>query len=224
VEALKGELDGIPFHIMCMKEEDYVMMLMSTYGTLTRVGDDKIRTIDNQRLTFKYPEVIHNHYQYRDAVDSHNARRMAPIAMEETWNTGRWPIRVFTYLLSTSEVNANLGESQFGAAEETRPQLEFRRLLARDLINNAYLTMEQQGESPGRKSKRIRESHGHELVHIPRGKKFQGARLVKSKSNYAFNFCSCHAKRVRTYCKCTPGLLLCTVCFATHCQEIDTVL
>ena len=75
--------------------------------------------------------------------------------MEETWNIGRWPICVFIYLLATSEVNANLEESQFGAAEETRPQLKFRHLLARELIDNAYLTMEQQGEGKGRKSKHI---------------------------------------------------------------------
>ena len=34
VDAIKGSYDGVPFHIHVLKEPDYVMMLMSTYGTL----------------------------------------------------------------------------------------------------------------------------------------------------------------------------------------------
>jgi hypothetical protein len=64
-----------------MKEEDYVMMLMSTYGTLSREGKERYRRVGVQRITFQYPELVYNHFQYRDAVDSHNARRMAPIAL-----------------------------------------------------------------------------------------------------------------------------------------------
>ena len=37
-DAIKGELDGVPFYIYSMKEPDYTMMLMSTYGTLQTVG------------------------------------------------------------------------------------------------------------------------------------------------------------------------------------------
>ena len=91
VDALKGTLDEVPFHIFAMKEEDYVMMLMSTYGTLERLDIEKFRQLKtNERISFKYPEVVHNHYQKRDAVDSHNARRQAPIALEETWGTNCW--------------------------------------------------------------------------------------------------------------------------------------
>jgi hypothetical protein len=223
VDAIRGELDEVPFHVFCMKEEDYVMMLMSTYGTCLRVGDERFRTIgnENQRISFKYPELVYNHFQYRDAVDSHNARRMAPIALEEVWATKRWPHRIFTYLLATTEVNCNLGESAFGEAQETRPQLEFRRLLAKDLIYNPYLDTDEDDSPSKRKSKRQRESLGHELMRIPRGKKFSGVRLVAAKSNYAFNFCSCREKRVRTYCKCNPGVLYCSLCFVTHCNETD---
>ena len=32
-DAWAGKLDGVPFHIYTMKEPDYVMTLMSTYGT-----------------------------------------------------------------------------------------------------------------------------------------------------------------------------------------------
>ena len=146
---------------------------------------------------------------------------MAPIALEEVWATKRWPNRIFTYLLATTEVSCNLGESSFGEVPEPRPQLEFRRLLAKDLINNPYLEKEQDDSPNTRKSKRNRDTGGHELQHIPRGKKFSGARLVPAKSNYAFNFCSCRTKRVRTYCRCSPGVLFCSLCFVTHCNEAD---
>jgi hypothetical protein len=36
IDALRGELDEVPFHVFGMKEENYVMMLMSTYGTLSK--------------------------------------------------------------------------------------------------------------------------------------------------------------------------------------------
>ena len=32
-DALQGELDNVRFHVVGMKEPDYVMMIMTTYGT-----------------------------------------------------------------------------------------------------------------------------------------------------------------------------------------------
>ena len=36
-----GKLDGVQFHLHCMREPDYIMSLMSTYGTMERFGDEK---------------------------------------------------------------------------------------------------------------------------------------------------------------------------------------
>ena len=58
VDAIAGKLDNIPFHYYAMKEPDYVMMLMSTYGTLERSGGIKARIVDGNRVTFQYPELI----------------------------------------------------------------------------------------------------------------------------------------------------------------------
>jgi hypothetical protein len=33
VDALNGTLEGVPYNIMCMKDIDYTMKLMSTYGS-----------------------------------------------------------------------------------------------------------------------------------------------------------------------------------------------
>lgn len=156
------------------------------------------------------------HYAFRDSVDSHNARRQAPISLEQTWGTGRWPNRVFAYLLATSEVNATLGEAEFGDAQHVRPQLDFRRLLAKDLIYNPYLA-----GSTNPRNMAAAANTSHKLVTLPRGKKFSGANIVDSKSDYPFNYCHCRIQRVRTYCRCMPGVLLCPTCFTDHCIDID---
>ena len=221
VDALEGNINGNFFHVFAMKEPDYVMMLMSTYGTLNRQGEDKHRQTNTGKITFKYPEVVHNHYKYRDSVDCNNARRQSPIALEITWATKRWANRVFAYLIATSEVNSNLAEASFVSDKETAdPQLKFRRGLARDLINNPFIIEGRDGASR-RQSKRQRQNHGHKLVKIPAGYKFQGTQLVKSKSMYPFNWCFCKSARVREYCICTKGKLLCKLCFATHCLEVE---
>ena len=89
---MQGELDNVKFHIISMKEPDYVMMIMTTYGTLGRhymVNGVKHVT------TFRYPEVVSNHYHYWDVIDNHNSYRMHPLSMEETWMTQHWTNRVF---------------------------------------------------------------------------------------------------------------------------------
>ena len=39
VNAWPGHLDGVKFHVGCMKEPDYVMSLMTTYGTTELMGN-----------------------------------------------------------------------------------------------------------------------------------------------------------------------------------------
>ena len=40
-DAIKGELDRVPFHLYGMKEPDYVMQIMSMYGTTSELGEEK---------------------------------------------------------------------------------------------------------------------------------------------------------------------------------------
>ena len=40
-DAICGELDSIPFYFYGMKELDYVMQIMATYGTLEEKGQEK---------------------------------------------------------------------------------------------------------------------------------------------------------------------------------------
>ena len=57
VDCLKAEIENVPHDMFCMKEPDYVMKLMSTYGTLTvNEGEsENVRYCDGKKTnTFKY--------------------------------------------------------------------------------------------------------------------------------------------------------------------------
>ena len=78
-DAWAGKLDGVPFHIYAMKEPDYIMSLMSMYGTNQRIDGKETRhdwkeNGVSKTTMFKYPEVIDNHFRYRHSVDNHNAK------------------------------------------------------------------------------------------------------------------------------------------------------
>ena len=124
VDARQGNLDGIPFYLYGMKEPDYTMIIMATYGTLQRMGPEKTWTfkLNNKKTatTFKYPEVVSNHYCYHDMIDNHNGMHMHPIALEETWLTSRWPNRVFSFLLAVTVVNVQNAATYFFNKEKNR--------------------------------------------------------------------------------------------------------
>ena len=113
-DSWAGTLDNIPFHVYAMKELDYIMPLMSTYGTNDR--DNRKETQWDWKegammksASFKYPEVIHNHFMFRHAVDDHNGKQHSPISLEVVWATKRFVNRVFAFLLSITEVNCFFG-------------------------------------------------------------------------------------------------------------------
>ena len=75
------------------------MTLMSTHGSLHTHPNkqESVRTDDkgNFLKTFKYMEVIANHYNYRGAVDEKKAYQRHcgtkhGLSLEETWKTKRW--------------------------------------------------------------------------------------------------------------------------------------
>ena len=93
VDALPGTLDGIPFYVFAMKEPDYVMSVMSTYGALNNVDGSIIKRIweddntEEKNATFNYTEVFHNHFAYRYVFDDNNNIRIQPLTIEMTWLT-----------------------------------------------------------------------------------------------------------------------------------------
>ena len=68
-DSWAGTLDNIPFHVYTMKEPDYVMSHMSTYGTNAHDNGNETRHDWKEgammkSVTFKYAEVIHNHFMF----------------------------------------------------------------------------------------------------------------------------------------------------------------
>ena len=43
VDAIKGRLDDVTIEIHCLEEPNYIMMLMSSYGTLELIDKEKTR-------------------------------------------------------------------------------------------------------------------------------------------------------------------------------------
>ena len=153
-----------------MKEPDYIMMFMTTYGTLGEVGNVKrwhyLENCVKHVKTIQYPEVVHNHYKYRDVIDNHNRLRMHPISMEETWMMMQWPNQVFCFLLAITMVNVQNAATYF-LNKPKIDSLQSRRLIAETLINNEYL---HSGISPRSGCKHC--SVNHVLMTVLHFKKF----------------------------------------------------
>ena len=115
VDAIKGKIDGINYNLFMMKEPDFTMKMMATYGALNPYSyeRDTKRYVkyrdDNTTITmFKYTKPYSNHYRFRHSIDDHNNLRHQLPSIEGTWVTQRWPIKVLGFLLAISEVNTFL--------------------------------------------------------------------------------------------------------------------
>ena len=85
------------------------MSLVSYYETLYWVREESIHNFRhddvNIIITIKFLELINNHFQFWDAVDTNNSGSMEPIELEDTCNNIRCPTRVFILLLAVSKAN-----------------------------------------------------------------------------------------------------------------------
>ena len=79
------------YNLFCVKEPDYVMKLMATYGTLDPTDKRTQRKFKRggviETKEFMYTEVVANHFLYQHQVDDNNNRRHVPISIERTWAT-----------------------------------------------------------------------------------------------------------------------------------------
>ena len=105
---------------------------------VVKKNSDTTSNGQNQEKTFKYPEMVYNHYRYRDCIDNHNSQRMHPLSMEETWMMTHWPNHVFCFLLAATMVNVQNAANYF-AKTPKMDSLSARRLIAKQLINNKHL-------------------------------------------------------------------------------------
>lgn len=215
-DAIAGKYDNTPFHIVAMKDQAFTMMFMTTYGTLEKTGKLSGRKVGDVVVRFQYPEVLTNHFKYRHAVDDHNKLRHQPISLEDVWATKQWTHRVFAFFLAITEVNIALTLKYFFKVNIGN-MVEFRKLFARALINNKYLFTTTQSPTSLRRSTRRSRENDHDHLTLPQYFKFLNGIITKSKSKYCQNQCStCKERRVRTYCRCSPGVYRCKYCWAKH--------
>jgi Transposase IS4 len=221
-DVLPGTLDGVNFGVYCMKEPDYVMKLMATYGTNKEIESLSKRTVpnDNTRTTrtvsFHYTELFANHFAYRNAVDAHNQLRHQPISLEVIWATKRWANRVFAFLLAISEVNVKLASEYFNDKEKLS-MLAFRKLFAKCLIYNRNLEQERQGRTVMNLRPVLVQ---HELLTTQSYRRWNGAKFVRADTRFPQRQCGVCKRKVRTYCGCNPSRGMCNRCHIAHVLDI----
>lgn len=226
-DSLKGVLGGQNYDIFCLKEPDYVMKVMSTYGGLVvKSGqEDSKRTWmegdEEKTACFKYMEPFANHFDYRHLVDDHNLLRHMVPSIEETWTTDRWANRVFAYLLATSEINSYLAMKHWLWRDEKETVHYHRKQLALELINWAKDHEEDDIDESGcvtTRKKRTKVEHEY-LSAPPFAKMWDGRRWIcEAKNRYQQYVCKtprCKAQ-VRAYCVCSPAVWRCRICYDVH--------
>ena len=194
-QILPGEINGVRFDLFCLKEPNFVMKLMSNYESLHARPNQKEsdRTDYKGKLlkTFKYTEVIANHYNYCGAVDEHNAYwhdfgTKHGLSLKETWKTTRWEVAFLHLFLAVSEVNAYLAMRYFGELKMT--QLEFRKKLAFELIHNT-LENGTEEERPKKRRKK-RQNTLQKITTSPPHSGFEGGKWIKNyKQKYEQHKC-----------------------------------
>ncbi|KAI2510975.1 Transposase IS4 [Fragilaria crotonensis] len=211
-ESLPGVMDGVQFRIYCMKEEDYVMKLMATYGALRQIEEGKTqrsvtrRNGQRENVSFHYTEPFYNHFKYRHQVDDHNnLRHSPPILLEESISTKDWKLRVFTFVLALIEVNARLAIAYF-VKRPPMSQLDFRRTLAKELFSFSS-TMNRDERSKSKQGSMLMTSKCGVETAPPSAGSWSGTKWELLASRYPQHVChtlGCQ-KRIRTYCKIMVG-------------------
>ena len=94
------QMDGVPFHIHAMKEPDYIMMLMSTYGTTLKMGVTKRQhyTVEGGGGQKSGRVSIYKFCDMILTITTHSGCIQSP--MEEIWMTMRWANHMFCFLLT----------------------------------------------------------------------------------------------------------------------------
>ena len=99
VDVVQGSIRGKRYHIMDIKEPDYVMLMSTTYGTLEHLeGSDthwRYKGVGGELVTkkLKYREFFGNHFNYRHQVDDNNNQCHSPISVDRTWAKNYWTNR-----------------------------------------------------------------------------------------------------------------------------------
>ena len=141
-DALPGVFSNVPSRIIELKEPDYTMLMKCTHGSIVIFdrARENVRIVGDTRASFKHSENSGNHFQYRNAIDNHNSKRHDGnthdgIGLENSWNTIRWSIRVFSFMIAVTLFNSYLFFICFNDRNENIVQ--HYKLLSHEMCFNA---------------------------------------------------------------------------------------
>jgi hypothetical protein len=227
--AISGTMDGVPYNLWGMKEPDYVMRMMATGEPMSALESCKetVRKWMENGVEvvrrFRYACPFDWHFRYRHAVDDHNNLRHGLPSIEDSWTTHRWEVRVFTFILAITEVNAFLALRYFTFANGSIPGcpslLVFRRRLAWQLIRNSWIVAEEEAAGD------VAIGSVHRLLTAPKkAKKYQNRQWVCTAARDYQQYKCTHGcgRKIRTYCACTPGRWVCYQCYPEHVATVDS--
>ena len=230
-DVLHGVLDDVSYDIFCMKEEDYVMKIMATYGCNSPPMRDRKKAtrtlVSGVKTEFEYIEPVANHFDYRHCVDDNNHLRHMRPSIEETWKTHRWALRCLSFFLAVSEVNAFLCFRNWVWSEKEKMYFHaFRRHLSIEMMTNTY--DEDDGEQDfisdePRRSPRQGSANNHVLTSAPiNSTKWSLAQgwIKNCIQKYQQVRCTNCSTQTRTYCLCDPGTFFCPQCHVLHVHHV----
>ena len=154
---------------------------------------------------------FNHHFKFCHQVDDHNNNRHSPISLEESINTKDWKIRVFTFILFVVEVNSRLAYQYFTQSDSLSSQLQFRRILAKELMDFSFVVNRVYKKRSRRSVDAVAPICGVETAPVY-ATSWNGTKLTPYLSlKYPQHICKTFGcnKRIRTYCKCMRGFWLC---------------
>ena len=224
------QFEDMHWQINMYKDTAHLTQLGSTYGNGVLNGRQRHRfhPITGAKITFKHVDAVDDYFFARTAVDEHNRTRQGGLSFERGWQTKKWHVRIFAFLVGMSETNAKNAAAFF----RDRPQQQVVSLLAFRLSVAQHIldVHAAQKRAPARKAAReLRDLHGeHRLMTIPVGcGRYTGKRdrdhsdgfkklsASRSAHKYQCQLCKC-GKQIRTYCLCSPAHPVCIECYAEH--------
>jgi hypothetical protein len=228
--VLHGEIDDTQYDIFCMKEEDYVMKIMATYGSNCPPIRERLKgrrtTADGSKVQFEYIEPIAN-FDYRHCVDDNNHFRHMRPSLEETWKTHQWVLRVLVFFLAVSEVNTFLCFRHWVWSKNCGIYFHaFRRALAIEMMEKSYDEddgIEDSNNEP-RRSPRQTTANNHQLTMAPlycTKWSIKDGWLQTCKNPYQQSRCSTWCTtQTHTFYSCDPRKLYCTACHVSHVHHV----
>jgi hypothetical protein len=224
------QFEDMYWQINMYRDTAHLTQLGSNYGTGVLDGRQRYRfhPTTGAKITFKHVDAVDDYFYARTAVDEHNRMRQGSLSFEQGWQTKKWHVRIFAFLVGMSETNAKNAAAFF----RDKPQgqvvslLAFRMSVAQQILDIHAAQM----RAPARRA--FREQRAllgeHHLSTIPVGcGRYTGKRdrehidgfkklsASRSAHKYQCQRCKC-GKQIRTYCLCSPAHPLCIECYADH--------